>query len=118
LKVIKGLYEDDLPVWDKTLDSDFPVVYGFSCKCIKLDLQSTCLLFVFMVIRDQLSAVVRLGTLGPSMAHKMQHDLLLKLSEKINTNEIPPIETACKTAYMVEMAQLSHKNLYTKLFQN
>lgn len=118
LKVLKELYEDDVPAWNPSLDSDFPIVYGYSCKKINLDLQSACLLFVFMAIRDQMSAVVRLGTLGPSKAHKMQHDLLSMLCEKIKLEDIPPVNEAYKTAYMVEMAQLSHKNLYTKLFQN
>ncbi len=104
--------------WPGTLAPDFPLVYGRLCCQSGFEINDVYCLYLYMSVRDQLSAVIRLGTLGPTQAHKIQSRLLDRLVDWFDPKEIGDVEQAVKSAYMVEMAQLSHKNLYAKLFQN
>ncbi|NME70996.1 urease accessory protein UreF [Flammeovirga aprica] len=118
-RAIKQLHGEDVALWPvENTDPDFLIIFGYTCKLLGYSLENVCILYLFMIVRDQLSAIIRLGTLGPSQGHKMQSDLLKELEETFTIDQIPSVEQAYKCTYIVEMAQLSHKYLYTKLFQN
>ncbi len=118
LNMIQNLYEIPHVEWYKSIELDFPIVYAATLGSLGFSAEEICDLFVFMNIRDQLSVVIRLGTLGPSKAHQIQKKLLKYVAEEYSIQTIPKVENACKNAYLLELCQLSHKYLYTKLFQN
>lgn len=118
ISIIKNLYTLSNLDWYEQIDTDFPIVFATTLGGLGFSSQEICDLFVFMNIRDQLSVVVRLGTLGPTKSHQMQKELLSYVSANYTILSIPKVENACKNAYMLELCQLSHKYLYTKLFQN
>lgn len=97
---------------------DYPIVFGSLSAQLGLSITETCYLYAFMAIRDQVSAVIRLGTLGPTHAHQIQYKLLEEIEDTAFAEHIPHYKEAYKTAYLLESMQLSHKTLYTKLFQN
>lgn len=97
---------------------DFPVIFGICTKQIGLSYQESLSLYFYATIRDQISALIRLGAAGPSWAHTELKQLLGK-SDEIITHYTPvPHHQAYKSAYLQELAQLSHDRVYSKLFQN
>jgi len=118
LSILVNLYHVPYLDWYKKIDTDFHIVFAASLGCLGFSAQEICELFVFMNVRDQLSVVVRLGTLGPTKSHQIQKELLSYVANNYNMSSIPEVENACKSAYLLELCQLSHQYLYTKLFQN
>jgi urease accessory protein len=97
---------------------DFPIVFGICAKKIGLQYQETLFLFFYTTVRDQISALIRLGAAGPSWAHSELSSLLSQFEDHIARYEPVPYEEAYKTAYLQELAQLTHGRVYSKLFQN
>lgn len=118
MTILKNLYTIPNLEWYQKIDQDFLIVYAATLGGLGFSTQEICDLFVFMNVRDQLSVVVRLGTLGPSKSHQIQKELLSHVAKNYTVASIPKVEAASKNAYLLELCQLSHKYLYTKLFQN
>ncbi len=118
LSILKNLFTIPNLDWYQKIDTDFHIVFAASLGSLSFSAQEICELFVFMNVRDQLSVVVRLGTLGPTKSHQIQKELLNYVAVNYNMLSIPKVENAYKNAYMLELCQLSHQYLYTKLFQN
>lgn len=72
-------------------------------------------LYLFTLLRDQTSAAVRLGLVGPSAAQAMQSRLQRKLGDTLI--DIPAAVPRRFTPLM-DLAQMLPTALYTKLFQN
>lgn len=118
LAILVNLYEVPHMDWYKSIDTDFHIVFAATLGSLGFSAEEICELFVFMNVRDQLSVVVRLGTLGPTKSHQIQKELLSYVTNNYNISSISKVENACKNAYLLELCQLSHQYLYTKLFQN
>lgn len=108
---------------DKILDQynlpyDFPLIYGLVMKALGFTLEKTFYLFFYMTIRDQISALIRLGVAGPSRAQAELQQLLFLFAGRIKNFVPVRFEEAYKSAYLLEIAQLSHERVYSKLFQN
>jgi urease accessory protein len=100
------------------LKCHFPVIFGIASQLAGLDLKQTLSLYFYMTLRDQISALIRLGAAGPSWAHAELSHLLTQFSKTIENFGSVPYEQATKTAYLLEITQLSHERVYSKLFQN
>jgi urease accessory protein len=97
---------------------EFPVVFGLSMKAAAFTLQQTLYLFFYMSLRDQASAMIRLSVTGPFMAHKEFKSVLDLFTTRIKNFKKIPYTQSVKSAYLLELAQLSHDRVYSKLFQN
>jgi len=97
---------------------DFPVVFGVCAKQIGLSYTESLHLYFYCTVRDQISALIRLGAAGPSWGHSQLNDLLSDFEAIIQSTESKSHSQACKSAYLQEVAQLSHDRVYSKLFQN
>lgn len=75
-------------------------------------------LYLFTLLRDQISAAVRLGLIGPSAAQAIQSELELDMEAVLTASECNRMDEARRFTPMMEMAQMLHPSLYTKLFQN
>ena len=78
-------------------------------------------LLLHMALRDQLGAAVRLGLIGSLQAQRLHREhiaegesLLSARADRIAAGHA----AAERTAPMIELAQASHPNLYSKLFQS
>ncbi len=100
------------------LTFEFPVVFGLSMQATNFTLSQTLFLYFYMSMRDQISALIRLGAAGPSMAHTELQQILHLFAERVETYEPVHYSNAYKSAYLLELAQLSHDRVYSKLFQN
>ncbi|MGL1904212.1 MAG: hypothetical protein OCC49_18905 [Fibrobacterales bacterium] len=87
---------------------------GISAAIIQLAEDELIELTRYMIVRDQVSAAVRLGLLGPTDGARSIHRALSIQS----IYEIPHYTEAYRTAPMLELAQGAHHTLYSKLFQN
>lgn len=50
---------------DKTMEGNFPVVFGAVCGALKIDLQSTIMMYLFGSLQTVIASAVRLGHIGP-----------------------------------------------------
>ena len=71
-------------------------------------------LYLFTLLRDQTSAAVRLGLLGPSAAQSLQSRLEKTLIGALNVD----VATPQRFTPLMDVAQMLQPSLYTKLFQN
>ncbi|ABG58534.1 urease accessory protein UreF [Cytophaga hutchinsonii] len=102
----------------ENLTFEFPIVFGLSMQASNFTLSQTLFLYFYMSIRDQISALIRLGSAGPSMAHTELQQVLHLFTIRIESYIPVHYSTAYKSAYLLELAQLSHDRVYSKLFQN
>lgn len=72
-------------------------------------------LYLFTLVRDQCSAAIRLGLLGPGAAQALQTRLEQLLQAAQDT---PPPTQPKRFSPLMELAQMLQPALYTKLFQN
>lgn len=75
-------------------------------------------LYLFLQIRDLMSAAVRLGVLGPSRAQEIQTELENRIPALLRRTGCKGAKDACRTSPLLDLTQADHNNLYTKLFQN
>lgn len=75
-------------------------------------------LCLFTLLRDQISAAVRLGLIGPSAAQSIQSETEQGMGAVLAAAENKSAGDARRFTPMIEMAQMLHPALYTKLFQN
>ena len=81
----------------------------------KADLQAV---FLHMALRDQLSAAVRLGFLGPLEGHRLQHDFYAVFEHLLTAHAGRDYTQATRSAFMLDAVQVLHENIYSRLFQN
>lgn len=75
-------------------------------------------LYLFTLLRDQISAAVRLGLIGPAAAQSIQSELEQEMGAILEKSENQTLNEARRFTPMTEIAQMLHPSLYTKLFQN
>ena len=68
-------------------------------------------------LRDQLSAAIRLGFLGPLAGHRLQHDFYAVFEHLLSGQEGSSFGEASRSAFMLDVAQVLHEDLYSRLFQ-
>ncbi|AMJ65197.1 urease accessory protein UreF [Hymenobacter sp. PAMC 26628] len=81
----------------------------------KADLQAV---FLHMALRDQLSAAVRLGFLGPMEGHRLQHDFYAVFEHLLAAHAEHDYTQATRSTFMLDTVQVLHEDIYSRLFQN
>ena len=89
------------------------IVFGVCCACVGISPSEMKELFHYCIVRDLVSAAVRLGVLGSLEGARLSNKLLRK-----NMNSDEELEFAYKFTPIIDVAQTSHHRLYSKLFQN
>lgn len=93
-------------------------VYALVMKALNYNVEETSDLYLYTLQRDQISAAIRLGLLGPSSAHAMLSHSLKKISYKYNKTKTYHYTQAMRILPVSDVAQIAHANLYSKLFRN
>lgn len=75
-------------------------------------------LFIFMQLRDQLSAAVRLGLIGPSRAQRIQSEIEETIGAALQGTSEKTARDAMRITPLMDVAQMLQPSLYSKLFQN
>jgi urease accessory protein len=75
-------------------------------------------LYGYIGLRDQISAAIRLGLLGPQEGHALQENLLARFDEIREESPERRYHDACRTSPGMDVAQGYHEHLYSRLFQS
>ncbi|NML65590.1 hypothetical protein HHL22_10270 [Hymenobacter sp. RP-2-7] len=97
------------------LPAHFGPLFGYTLGRVGFpvaDLQAT---YLHLTLRDQLSAAIRLGLLGPMAGHRLQHDFYGIFEELLTV--VPPYTEATRCTVLLDVAQTLHEELYSRLFQ-
>ncbi|KAI9470655.1 MAG: hypothetical protein EXX96DRAFT_585271 [Benjaminiella poitrasii] len=100
------------------VDGHFATCYGLICRYLKVDLENTLHLWLYLFTRTIYSSAVRLNIVGPYEAQR----LLLKTRRPIETiikkTKDTTIEDCCQTNPLLDVCQGMHDRLYSRLFNS
>ncbi|MCZ6632493.1 MAG: hypothetical protein O7G87_03745 [bacterium] len=124
LRLLHILYPDrEIDHFKNWLDQNklpphYTVVYGTTLKKVGFEKSDVNQVYMYQTLRDQLSAAVRLGLLGPLEATSLQKRLYTTCEKAIGNAADRPYDRAIKNAPQLDIAQAAHEHLYTRLFQS
>lgn len=105
-------------IHDSELAGHLAPLFGLICRLLQLPLERVASLFLFMTLRDMISAAVRLSIVGPLAGQRLQCELSGTLQENIEIAKQIPWQAIRQTAPLVELLQSNHDRLYSRLFQS
>lgn len=94
------------------------IVFSLSLKRVGFSLDEAREMHLHINIRDQISAAIRLGFIGPMKGHKLQHDFYTIFEGLLESCKESTYDRASRSAFLLEAAQIYHDDVYSKLFQN
>ncbi|WP_210519523.1 urease accessory protein UreF [Hymenobacter terricola] len=96
----------------------FTLVFALALQRVGFALEEQKAMYLHMLLRDQLSAAIRLGFLGPLEGHQLQHDFYAVFEHILAAQEGRGFGEASRSAFMLDVAQVLHEDVYSRLFQN
>ena len=96
----------------------YTVVFGLALKAAGFTQADAQQLYMFQVLRDQMSAAVRLGIVGPMEATRRQLSLYVHCEDLLAEVAGRPYAQAMRCAPQLDIAQSAHDDLYSRLFQS
>jgi urease accessory protein len=124
LRLLESFYPDaglaDISAWHEQAGLPLHFVPAFGLALTRLgyaapDLQA---MYLHMALRDQVSAAIRLGVIGPMEGHRLQHDFYAVFEELLARHAGRGYQQATRSAFLLDTAQAFHDDIYSKLFQN
>ena len=90
-------------------------VFGLICGLVGMDSGTSQRAYMFMTMRDVISAATRLNFVGPLGAAVLQHQIAT-VAEAMSTKWMDrPVEDACQTAPLLDTIQGCHGYLFPRL---
>ena len=99
------------------VDNHFVLLLGILLDDFGWDPQQSAELYWYLIIRDQVSAAVRLGALGAVCGLRVQNEIFDELN-RYRALDAPHYSEARRITLLPEVAMADHSALYTRLFQN
>lgn len=118
LRLMAGLYPKVEFTTLRPAPAHYTVVFGLALKATGFAQADAQRLYMFQVLRDQLSAAVRLGVVGPLEATRKQWGLYGHCEELLAEVAGRPYAQATRCAPQLDIAQSTHDALYSRLFQS
>ena len=100
------------------LPTHFAPVFGFVSRTIGFSHTEALSAYLYISLRDQMSAAIRLGLLGPHEAQCILKETVGQVNRTIDRVKDLSYDQAFKVAPALEIAQAHHPNLYSRMFQN
>ena len=94
------------------------IVFGTTFRIAEFTPDHTVQIFMYQFLRDQVSAAVRLGQIGPLEAARLQKRHHTTATEAITSVADLPYTYATRSAPQWDIAQSMHEHLYSRLFQS
>ena len=113
-----GLAQLGQELAQQQLPAHFVPLFGLSLHktgFAVVDIQAT---YLHLALRDQLSAAIRLGFIGPMAGHRLQHDFYGVFENLLSAADIRPYTEATRCTALLDVAQILHDDIYSRLFQN
>ena len=118
LRLMAGLYPEVKFATLRRTHAHYTVVFGLALKAVGFAQAEAQQLYMFQVLRDQMSAAVRLGIVGPMEATRRQLGLYGYCEELLAEVARRPYSQATRCAPQLDIAQSVHDDLYSRLFQS
>ena len=118
LRLMAGLYPEVEFTNLRPAPAHYTVVFGLALKATGFAQADAQRLYMFQVLRDQLSAAVRLGVVGPLEATRKQWGLYGHCEGLLAEVAGRPYAQATRCAPQLDIAQSTHDDLYSRLFQS
>lgn len=103
---------------EQRLCQHFTPLFGAACNALGIARDDTRQLFVYLAVRGALSAAVRLNAIGAYDAQQIQLALSPAMDRVLDETAHLRAEDASQTAPLLELFQMSHDRLYSRLFQS
>ena len=100
------------------LSCHYTTSFGFSMRTTSIPLRSTCSLYLYLALRDQVSVAVRLGLFGPQYGTGLLSRTLHAGRKMLKTYAYLGANEAHRCGPLMEISQAWHPNIYSKLFQS
>ena len=113
-----GLAELSNELAQQVIPAHFVPLFGLSLSRVGFALADIQLTYLHLALRDQLGAAIRLGLLGPMAGHRLQHDFYGVFENLLTTADIRPYTEATRCTLLLDVAQILHDDIYSRLFQN
>jgi len=124
LLVFRAAYPDvrvnDFTNWlqERKLTPHFVPTFGVCTKLAGLPIKDALFGYCYMALRDQISAAVRLGLLGPQEGQRVLWKLIDEAPEVLSAAENLSYDQAVRTCVSLDIAQASHSRLYSRMFRS
>nr|GFC94214.1 urease accessory protein F [Tanacetum cinerariifolium] len=102
----------------QALPAHFVPLFGLSLGRVGFALADIQATYLHLALRDQLSAAIRLGFIGPMAGHLLQHDFYEVFENLLVEADIRPYTQATRCTVLLDVAQMLHDDIYSRLFQN
>ncbi|MCB2407288.1 urease accessory protein UreF [Hymenobacter lucidus] len=96
----------------------FTLVFALGLQRAGFAAEQVQTMYLHMLLRDQLSAAIRLGFLGPLEGHQLQHDFYAVFEHIVAAQAGKTYAEATRSAFVLDVAQVLHEDIYSRLFQN
>jgi len=107
----KQLEKQEIPLY-------YTIVFGMFMSVLKISNEEARSMYLYAALRDQITALTRLGIVGPMGGQGLLTYTLEETKVKSKLYTTVPYHKATKSAYIMEIVQLNHHKIYSKLFQN
>ncbi len=124
LRLMRDLYFSDAMarlhkiLLSQPVPAHYTIVLGMTFRIAGLKHRHTCRIFMYQFLRDQISAAVRLGQIGPMEAARLQkrhHKTAIRAMTSVAQTDYT---CATRCAPQWDIAQGMHEFLYSRLFQS
>ena len=124
LRLMRDLYFSDAMarlhkiLLSQPVPAHYTIVFGMTFRIAGLKHRHTCRIFMYQFLRDQISAAVRLGQIGPMEAARLQkrhHKTAIRAMTSVAQTDYT---CATRCAPQWDIAQGMHEFLYSRLFQS
>lgn len=92
--------------------------HGAVCGLLHLSEQDACHMFLFVTMRDMVSAAVRLNIVGPLKGGAMQRALSLQMPDLLQKTAGKTWEQAHQVAPLLSVVAGAHDRLYSRMFNS
>ncbi|KAJ6816022.1 urease accessory protein F isoform X4 [Iris pallida] len=91
-------------------------IFGLVCGLLGFDSSTSQRAYMFITMRDVVSAATRLNLIGPLGASVLQHRIAGDAEEMAKKWMDRPVEEACQTCPLVDTIQGCHGYLFSRMF--
>ena len=91
-------------------------IFGLICGLLGFDSEASQRTYVFITMRDVISAATRLNLVGPVGTAVLQHQMAAVAEDVSNRWMNRKVEEACQSAPLLDTVQGCHGYLFSRLF--
>lgn len=106
----------DISLSSGTVSFHHATVFGLVCGLIGLDCETAQRMYMFITMRDIISAATRLNLVGPLGAAVLQHQVSVIAEDLSKKWMNRAVEEACQTNPLLDTVQGCHSYLFSRLF--